>query len=215
MSSNSQTQVDLIFQTEPFLTKQEVSLVIMKTGKNLDKKILQYLGNNTLLPLKKGLYMPQTYLTRAPYYIREYIANILYSPSYLSLDYVLSREGIIPESVFTYTSVSTKSTRIFFNNLGRYSYQTIKPLLLTGYSTLPLSSDLSVKIATRAKALFDLLYLKPFSKSIKLKRLEFDDLRLNTSALTPDDIREFSGYVKLSQSKKMEQIYRMLLESSN
>ena len=86
---------------------------------------------------------------------------------------------------------------------------------MTGYSTLPLSSDLSVKIATRAKALFDLLYLKPFSKSIKLKRLEFDDLRLNTSAPTPDDIREFSGYVKLSQSKKMEQIYRMLLESSN
>src|SRR3989344_6561832 len=40
-----------------------------------------------------------------------YLANKLHTPSYVSLEWALSYHGVIPETVYEVTSVTTKATR--------------------------------------------------------------------------------------------------------
>ena len=50
------------------------------------------------------------------------MANHLYGPSYVSLDYALALHGMIPEGVAEVTSVTAKPSRSFTTSLGRFSY---------------------------------------------------------------------------------------------
>jgi hypothetical protein len=53
------------------------------------------------------------------------IANPLYGPSYISLEYALSYYGLIPERVESITSVTTKRSKKFITPLGSFSYEHI------------------------------------------------------------------------------------------
>ena len=44
----------------------------------------------------------------------EYMANRLRLPSYLSLEYVLAKEGLIPEAVYALTSITSKNFQKFY-----------------------------------------------------------------------------------------------------
>ena len=83
--------------------------------------------------LKSGLFLK----LRNNYYILKdshpplyAIANKLYQPSYISLESALSHYGIIPETVYAVTSVTTKSTREFTTPKSVFSYQRIKKAYL-------------------------------------------------------------------------------------
>ncbi|KKT27535.1 MAG: hypothetical protein UW12_C0019G0001 [Parcubacteria group bacterium GW2011_GWF1_43_9] len=98
--------------------------------------------------LRKGMYclsgvsLPSTY-----------IANRLYEPSYVSLEFALSYHGVIPETVYTITSESS---------------------VFTGYKIVK-QGGLSFYIADAEKAFVDLTYLrmragaKPISRFNKEK----------------------------------------------
>ena len=66
-----------------------------------------YVIHNKMLPIQLSLYL---------------IANHLYGPSYVLLDYALQHYGAIPEQVKMITSVTTKSKKIISCPLGNYSY---------------------------------------------------------------------------------------------
>ena len=62
-----------------------------------------------------------------------YLANKIYEPSYVSLEFALSYHRVIPETVYEITSVTTKSTRCF-TALGKiFSYHSLKQDAFTGY----------------------------------------------------------------------------------
>src|SRR3989344_5589396 len=61
------------------------------------------------------------------------IANRLYGPSYISLEYALAYYRFIPETVYTVTSVTTKITREFTVEGKNYEYSRIKRKAYTGY----------------------------------------------------------------------------------
>ena len=57
--------------------------------------------------LKKGIYVSKSYIDSVNRDVYgEFVANILYEPSYLSLEYVLLGYGVIIEAVKNFTSVS-------------------------------------------------------------------------------------------------------------
>ena len=174
MSSNSEIKnIDLI-ENKPYVTKTELALLLEKKERNLDKKILQLIRDEVLIPLKKGLYLSRIFYFKNNDNIEEYLSNIIFYPSYISLEYVLAKEGLIPESVFAYTCVTLKTTRQFNNKLGIFTYRKIKEKLFTGFVQKNYYDKYKIKIATKSKALFDYLYYKP------LKILnEIDDLRIN------------------------------------
>jgi len=199
-----------ILENKPYFSKQELSLLLEKRGKNLDKKISQLLRKNYLIPLKKGWYTTRIYFLLNKDKIGEYLANILYYPSYLSLEYVLQKEGLIPEAVYAYTSVTLKVPRSFQNQIGSFIYRKIKEPLFTGYYRTNFRENYQIKIATKAKALFDFLYFK--SLNGRLAKTFVSDWRLNLEVLTRNDYQEFLSYVKTGQSPKMWAICQILKE---
>lgn len=206
MSSNSEIKYKNLIDNKPYLTKAEVSILLGKKGKNLDKKILNLLKKKELILLKKGLYVSKIYLIKKPSFYEEYLANILYPPSYLSLEYVLAKNGLIPENVYVFTSVSLRKTRSFNNEIGNFTYRKIKKELFTGYQKQDFVENLKINIATPAKALFDFFYFKPFESYKK----NIDDFRINFDVLKKEDFEEFLNYVDLSKSSKMEKTYKLL-----
>lgn len=108
-----------------------------------------------------------------------YVANRIYSPSYISLHSALSFYGIIPEEVVQLTSVTTLKTARFENDFGSFHYQNVKASLYFGYDIKMLSYGRGVLMATPEKALLDLLYLNPYYTTEQ----DMEELRLDEDYL--------------------------------
>ena len=61
------------------------------------------------------------------------LANRIYEPSCISRESALAYYLVIPEPVLGVTSVSSRKTRQFDSEWGRFSYRSIKPTLMYGY----------------------------------------------------------------------------------
>ena len=191
----------------PFFSKPQSRLLIGKTGRNLDAKLAQLKKVGYLVSLKKNLYVTDPYFQKTNrLFYAEYLTGILRSPSYLSLEYILAKENIIPEGIVNFTSITLKSSREFTNVIGTFLYRNLKPHLFTGYIEEGWDEKV-IRRATHAKALFDWLYLQ------KLPHPKSDlsaGLRINWDRLTRIDIDEFGKYVRLSQSVKMSGIFTII-----
>ena len=144
----------------PFFDKVTAGELIGKFGKNLDSKMARLVRIGYLKTLKKGVYVTSSFVDRQDTgAYSEYVANIIRSPSYISSEYVLAVRGIIPESVFSITSITLKSTRSYKNFLGNFIYKNVKPNLFYGFIEKDWG-DNAVYIATTAKAIFDYFYLR-------------------------------------------------------
>lgn len=102
------------------------------------------------------------------------IANKIFDPSYISLEMALSYYELIPESVYSITSVTSRKTYAFNSQLARFSYNKIKPELMFGYNLINYENH-SFKIAEIEKALLDYFYLNSRLKT----EGEFEELRIN------------------------------------
>ena len=199
----------------PYFTKQAAGLLLGKEGKNLDWKLSQLIKKGYLIRLRNGLYVGETFLTseveKEGYF--EHLANILRSPSYLSLEYVLAKNGLIPEGVNLFTSITLKSSRVYTNKFGSFVYKNIKEGLFAGFGT-ERKGVYSIKIASKAKALFDFLYLKRNFDYTKKEEIE-RGLRINWDNFLLTDVEEFKKYVLLSKSEKMTIIFKNIMEIKN
>jgi predicted transcriptional regulator of viral defense system len=91
---------------------------------------------------------------------RFFIANYIYTPSYVSLEYAMYHYGLIPENVYEITSVTTRKTGMFKNYFGAFSYSNVKLDLFFGYTAFKDENDMRAVIATPEKALLDFIYLR-------------------------------------------------------
>ena len=115
------------------------------------------LGNHSIIRVKKGLYIFGSNYERAPV-SQEVLASMLYSPSYVSLHYALSKYSLIPERAYGVTSVCLKRSKIFKTPLGLFTYT--KKSLATypiGLEKVEIPRQGSYLIARPEKALVDLL----------------------------------------------------------
>jgi hypothetical protein len=125
-------------------------------------------------------------LRRRPF-SREVLANLLYGPSYLSLEYALQHHGLIPEGIETATSVTTGRSRQFVTPLGTFSYAMI-PLkaFQTGADLVQSGVDVSFFMATPEKALADKLALERglrLTDEADMRKYLIEDLRVPESEL--------------------------------
>jgi predicted transcriptional regulator of viral defense system len=128
-----------------------------------------------------------------------YIANKIYSPSYVSLESALYYHKLIPEGVFSVRSVTTLKTADFKTEYGLFTYTSIKGSGYFGFQLVP-SQNRVFKVAEPEKALLDYLYLNP---RIKTKE-DFEEMRLYTTLLR-EKINEpkFIAYAGLFGSKTL------------
>lgn len=171
----------------------------------------RYVKSGKLLRLKKGLYVASEYIetlekeNKISSYT-EFLSNVLYQPSYLSLEYVLYEHNILTEIPVHFTLITQKKTASFTNHFGSFIYHKVKEPLFTGF-TLGRENEFFIKKATKAKALFDYLYLR---KNIITNPDAFRELRLNKINIHADVLKEFDQYAALEGSKKMKEISRYL-----
>lgn len=99
------------------------------------------------------------------------VANKIYSPSYISLETALSYYSIIPENVYSVTSVTSKPTREFNALDLSFTYSGIKRSCFCGYY-LRQDDNSSFLIAEPEKALADYLYFVSLNKKNLNQRLD-------------------------------------------
>lgn len=151
------------------------------------KFLLRYTQKGVFWQLKRGLYAFKD--TRLSPWL---IANRLYMPSYISLDTALSYYGMIPETVYGVTSVTTKVTREFEACDLLFSYHAIQQGAYCGYCPLKRAGQ-TVFMAEPEKALADMLYF------VHLGRRELN-ARLTCQKINQ---RRFYDYLKLFRRKNL------------
>jgi len=186
-------------------------LGIEKDRSYLCQVLHRYEKNGKLLRLKKGIYTTYAYVEKTKNrgeieIFTDFLANFLYSPSYLSLETILYYHNILTEIPVNFTSVAKNKTAVFANKLGNFLYHKVKPSLFCGFE-LSEESGFSLIRATKAKALFDFLYLR---KNVLPNKEAVKELRLNVRHLSRVDINELKNYVALEGSKKMKELLSYL-----
>lgn len=175
---------------KPIFSTAEARVVCFRDKPQiLNLQLHQWTKSGNLVSLKQGLYMFAGTKPSTPE-----LARNLYSPCYFSLEYALNFYGIMPEAVFQYTLVSTKTTRRFETAFGTFIYQKIKKEAFTGF-------DPATLVAEKEKALVDYFYLN--SGKLEASDSFWKSSRLE-AGLTKINFKKALCYAKLFKSKKLE-----------
>lgn len=162
-------------------------------------KIHRWLQEGLLLSLKKGLYavVPQQ---DGQFISLPLVANQLYGPSQVSMEFALFHYGLIPEAVTRVTSVTTKRGKQFETPLGCFSYQRVPiDYYARGIVYVRETATQAYMMASPEKALCDWLALTPNLKLYSIKGIStilLDDMRMDTDVLQELDsafVRQLAG----------------------
>ncbi|MBI1869772.1 MAG: hypothetical protein HYS07_01105 [Chlamydiae bacterium] len=177
----------------------------LSTKKLFDYQLSLWVKKGYLIKLKNGSYAFSQDRDRIK---GEWISFFLYQPSYISLEKALFHYGFIPEMVYAFTAVTTKTNRIFQNPLGHFIYRHIRPSLFWGYQPI-VQEDFQYLIAEPEKAVLDYLYLN--LNRIKTQQ-DFDHLRWNYEGLREIlNPKKFQQYTRAFNLKKMERYAKKCL----
>ncbi len=194
------------------ITKIKNPIFSLQDLKILDLKVYPYQLSNWvdkkyLIRLKNGLYVISI---RKENLKNEFIAYNLYQPSYVSLEWVLAKYGLIPEIIYNCTSITNKTTRTFKNAFGAFIFRHLKKELFFGYKE-EIDNNQTYLIAEPEKALLDYLYLN----SSKINNQDdVDGLRFNHSSLKELDYKKIKRYSRKFNSKKLEKILNLIFKSN-
>jgi hypothetical protein len=156
-------------------------------------KVSEWLREGALQPLRRGLYLTGASL-RSKVVCLPLVANHLYGPSCVSVDFALAWHGLIPEGVADVTSVTPRPSRRLSNALGRFSYHHL-PLHYYAVGQALGASDegLSFLIASPTKALCDRLVLScdlPLLSRAVMRQWLLEDLRCDPELLGQLDLAD-------------------------
>ncbi len=180
---------------------------LLRSYRSPRDKVSLMLRNGEIVRIKKGLYI------LAPEYGGEVdvkiIANLMYGPSYISLDFALQYWGLIPERVEVVTSITSKRNKFYNTPVGSFSYKYLhKSKFSHGVlwkrapapSRLGRDAETGFFIASKEKAICDkLASVKEIVKETDVKDYLDSDLRVDVEMISDLNSRLLS---------RIEQAYR-------
>lgn len=181
-----------------------------KNENALNFNIKYWKKKGLIIPLKKGKYILKTRFEKEENkeaYL-EYLANKIYEPSYLSGEYMMSKYNLLTEAVYGISSVTTKKTIIFDNNLGRFSYYSISPRLFFGFEIIKFYSA-SIMAANKPKAVLDYLYLR-FIKNSLISEKSIEELRIKWENLNKKEFENLRIYAVKINNKRLLEVIRLI-----
>lgn len=179
------------------ITRQTM-LLLLKDYKRPDDKIGELVKNGELITLKNGLYIPgpKSKITRPEPFM---IANHLWGPSYISMETAMYYHGLIPERVFEVSSVTTKSTKTYRTEVGRFSYRQVGlPYYSFGIRSVKLTEKQVVMMASPEKALCDKIVLTPgvlLRSVVQAEAFLIEDLRIDEDSLVQLDADQIETWI--------------------
>jgi hypothetical protein len=188
-------------------------LLALKDYAHPRDKITDLLRKRQIVRVKKGLYVFGEDYSRKPY-AREVLANLIYGPSYLSLDYALHYYGLIPERIEAVTSVCSGKSRRFVTPLGVFIYRRIPPdALRTGMDRIEIGDGRAFLMAVPAKALADKIVLDrgtAFRTQKELMEYLEKDLRVDLGALKKLNPNHLEDLARCFRSRKVRLLHGLL-----
>ncbi len=171
--------------------------------KSPKKKIFDLKKKGYLRSLKRGQYfnLKSKYIKLTSY---EIVANSLYFPSYVSMEWALQFYGLISDRVTVVTSVTTLRSKDFKTPYAPFSYKHItKKRYPVGYVSKVHSGNDIFLIARPEKALIDYVNIRAKDLTIKshedIREFLENDLRL--------DLTQFLKSVEIGDLKQLLPFY--------
>lgn len=155
-------------------------------------KLTRLLKSQALIRVKKGLYLLGPKFKHSPYCL-ELLANMIYGPSYVSLERALHIYGLIPEHVEMVTSVTFKVCKEFNTPVGNFLYAHCHPKSYSvGVTTRKFSELENPLIATPEKALTDMLTIRrgKVTSVQQMEQILLEDLRIEEEDLLALDLKQ-------------------------
>lgn len=178
---------------------------ILKYFKDFDKKNLIYWQKKGYLIKIRNNYYCFAEIEKSEAFLY-FVANKIYSPSYLSFETALSYYNIIPEGVYTLTSVTSLKTNNFLTPLVNCSYRSLKPNLFFGFKLIAFQNHF-FKMACLEKSVLDYLYLHHQLNDPN----DFEALRWNKEVLQNINITLLNKYLKLFDSMSLSKRVQIFL----
>ena len=149
-SQNSDLILSVFSDSRSVFSLTDIGMLVGESNfKKLHERLNYYVRKGKILRPRKGVYVK-------PGYDPEELACMLYTPSYISLEYVLQKGGVVFQYDERLTAVSYLSRSVEIE--GRiYAYRKIKGETLI--VTQGIIQTGNVNIATPERAFLDILYL--------------------------------------------------------
>ena len=167
---SSQNKIDILFEiykdSRTVFRINDVALLINSNDRLLYQKLNKLVKQGKLLNIRKGIYAKEGYKS-------EEVACLLYTPTYISLSYVLQRNGIIFQYDSAITNISYLNREIFVNEQS-IQYRQIKREILL--NTNGIINKNNTNIATPERAFLDTLYLNGFFYFDNIKQLNISKI---------------------------------------
>jgi hypothetical protein len=140
------------------------------------------LKHGEIIQLRRGLYaLSRQYGGKVE---SSEVANLIYGPSYISLEYALSYYGLIPERVEAVTSVTSKRSKRFVNPMGTFSYEHIPVGAYPVGIDLVKNGETGIFFASKEKALCDQVALASNIRTLtEIGEYIIENLRIDTDSI--------------------------------
>jgi hypothetical protein len=176
-------------------------------------KITRLLRKSAIIRVKKGIYVFGPKYARRPF-SREILANMIYGPSCISLDYALHFHGLIPERVEAITSVTTGRGRRFDTPVGLFIYHRI-PLAAfpIGVDQVQIEGGRSFLMATPEKALADKIQDDRgtgIRSQNEMRKYLMQNLRIDTESLEKLSAESLAALSEKYGSRKLRLLHKIM-----
>lgn len=176
------------------------------------ERILRLVKKGELIRLKSGFYLISEKIQKdgIPY---EQVANLLYGPSYVSLEWALSFHGLIPEKVHSVTSITLGRRKKFETPIGQFTYLPLSAKCYSiGVTTMNSNNSIgNFLMALPEKALADLVFRD--CRGMNLKNLSAELLeskRIEKQALQQMNKPLLAEIAEAYQSKRIWQLVNLI-----
>lgn len=170
-------------------------------------KISDLLAKGIIVRVKKGLYIFGDSYRNKPY-SREILANLIYGPSCVSLEYALYYHGLTPERSEAMTSVTTKRPKQFQTPIGLFLYKNVpEPGFHLGLQRVEMENGRAFLMACPEKALADKFRS---DRGLKIRsQKEGQDYLVNSLRIASSDLAALDAKLleKLAETYGSRRIY--------
>jgi predicted transcriptional regulator of viral defense system len=135
------------------------------------RRLVEWQQKGYILKIRNGFYSFED--SKKDERFLYFTANKIYPPSYVSLESTLAFYNLIPEGVFTLTSVTTRNTTHFETPIGNFAYRHLKTSLFFGYRLLQ-AEGFTLKMAEAEKVILDYFYLNRINTLEEMEAMRFN-----------------------------------------